>query len=702
MKRCRQMRNTLCLLGLLGVVAREVWPQAPSAPRGLRIRRATASSGGLFAAGVGANYPAGDGMSVIGSETFETEFLPTGWYGSETGFLGGGGIGEAVFDPVAGRNVGQVRFLEGYEIGGAGGLRTGKLNGYGGASFAYRKVYVRMVYRYVPGFENNPSGIQKIYYGTAERSGPQLNYIIGTYNYHGQVQPKFSGIKLIPGVAVQGGAGGIPDLLNQGYNNGFYYAPPNIGSVAFQQSVTFEDYEWHELELVLDPGTPDHNDGWFKIYFDGRLSHDYSGIRFAESEAEAQIRHRFMRWEPIHGGGDYTVTKDIMQRCAVFHMEGVNPPPDDPPPVASLYDATWTVAEDTLSNKTITVKVAAGSDQTMTVQYETFGGTATNGADYTHVAGTLTWTSPDTSDKSFDIPILDDDDDGPDRTIGVRLFNPVGCIVTNNDPPAWSTNYLTIIDDDSPAATHPHEPAGMTPVGENPFDVLAPAGWTEYNNNSNSHPNGFHMTIEQDATAPRSPSNVYSRNLPSGISGGGGNAIVRTSSFSKNEVYVHYWIKLSTNWHGHSSGVNKVGFIGSVDGPGTPLVHMASGSNDNPLRFRFGQQAASGVTPQYRNYNYDDADNEVSPTSEQAEIVRGEWTEIEFHLVGNDPGATNAEIHAWVDQVKTLQFTGHQILGTNANGNYKWFDFYPIWGGTGDTLPVDQEMQIDHAYVSGK
>ncbi|MEZ0579977.1 Calx-beta domain-containing protein [Nocardioides sp. MH1] len=81
---------------------------------------------------------------------------------------------------------------------------------------------------------------------------------------------------------------------------------------------------------------------------------------------------------------------------------------------------------------------------TSSVQYETVGGTATEGSDYSGVADTLTWTDADT-DLSFAVPILPDSIDEKTEQLKLRLSNPTGAVlgrrtlanasIADNDPP---------------------------------------------------------------------------------------------------------------------------------------------------------------------------------------------------------------------------------------------------------------------------
>jgi hypothetical protein len=74
----------------------------------------------------------------------------------------------------------------------------------------------------------------------------------------------------------------------------------------------------------------------------------------------------------------------------------------------------------------ITVTRAGGSSGAVSVNYATQSGSATAGADFGAVSGTLNWASGDTSAKSFTVPIVDDNLVEPTETFTVVLSSPTG------------------------------------------------------------------------------------------------------------------------------------------------------------------------------------------------------------------------------------------------------------------------------------
>ena len=103
---------------------------------------------------------------------------------------------------------------------------------------------------------------------------------------------------------------------------------------------------------------------------------------------------------------------------------------------------------------TITVNRLGGTNGAVQVSYATVaGGTATNGTDYSSVAGTLNWAAGDSAAKSFTVPILNNSLVQPDVTVNLALNSPTGgsalgvrstAVLTIVQPPisAWKLSYF--------------------------------------------------------------------------------------------------------------------------------------------------------------------------------------------------------------------------------------------------------------------
>ncbi len=139
------------------------------------------------------------------------------------------------------------------------------------------------------------------------------------------------------------------------------------------------------------------------------------------------------------------VSSDMMNDAIIT---GTNPATlvildDDPPPAAQFGAADYTIGE-AEGSAVITVTLDAPSGRPITVSYATADGTATAGADYTAVNGTLDF-APGQTAVTFTVPILDDTLYEGDETVTLSLES-AGRATLGTPNPAT----LTILDDDPP------------------------------------------------------------------------------------------------------------------------------------------------------------------------------------------------------------------------------------------------------------
>lgn len=126
-----------------------------------------------------------------------------------------------------------------------------------------------------------------------------------------------------------------------------------------------------------------------------------------------------------------------------------------------LSSAAYSVAEDG-GTATINVRRTGGSSGQVSVDFATADDTATAGADYQMVVGTLIWSDLDSTVKSFSVPITDDLSTEGDETINILLSNVTGG-ATLGSP---STAVLTISDNDTPSPGSVQLSSSAYSVGE--------------------------------------------------------------------------------------------------------------------------------------------------------------------------------------------------------------------------------------------
>jgi len=194
--------------------------------------------------------------------------------------------------------------------------------------------------------------------------------------------------------------------------------------------------------------------------------------------------------------------------------------------------------------------------------------------------------------------------------------------------------------------------------------------------------------IVTDATAIKSPPSVGRALIPLGMAGG--TAPIETGrafgAFDE-ELYVHLWFKLSSNWNGPGDGIQQLFQVERFNEPGVPGALVVFG-------------IAGALELQWHNFGDDAWVQLPNLDASAAEIVRNEWHEIELVLVMNTGTNFDGEIHIWVDGIKTHVSTVRRFLSADPHHFHK-LNWKPIYGSAG-SCDREQSIDFDHIYVSGK
>jgi hypothetical protein len=128
-----------------------------------------------------------------------------------------------------------------------------------------------------------------------------------------------------------------------------------------------------------------------------------------------------------------------------------------PPPPSRISVNDVSVNEGSIgqSSAVFTVQLDRAASSTVSVGYETGGGTASPGADYALQAGTVTF-APGQASMHVTVPVVADTTDEPDETFELRLTDPGGSVELDD-----ATGVATITDDDEPAQP-PEPPADLS------------------------------------------------------------------------------------------------------------------------------------------------------------------------------------------------------------------------------------------------
>ena len=228
-----------------------------------------------------------------------------------------------------------------------------------------------------------------------------------------------------------------------------------------------------------------------------------------------------------------------------------------------------------------------------------------------------------------------------------------------------------------------NEPSGMTSIKERSFNSFTEdASWSTLATPGAS--------IGSDASAPHSPSSTLQINYLAGFAGGASPANSETYVGTYRVFYFCYWIKHSSNWQGHNTGISKHGYVWMGNNP--LFVYEADGAGSNPLHARMALQ---GVVAQPNSDGWYTQNLVPSAT-----FTRGQWDYVEILLTGNTSGTVDGAMDVYLNGIHVTHWAGIQYSAGTTQWNL--FRIYPVWGGIGDVVTANQYLAWDHVYMSGR
>jgi hypothetical protein len=136
------------------------------------------------------------------------------------------------------------------------------------------------------------------------------------------------------------------------------------------------------------------------------------------------------------------------------------------------FDQTSSNGDESATPALLGVSLSSSSGDTVTVDYDVTGGTATGGGvDYTLASGTLTFDPSDTS-EDISLTLVDDSEDESDETIEVTLSNAVNATLGSNTVHTYTIN-------DNDGCTTPGQASSPSPSnGATRVSRSATLSWT--------------------------------------------------------------------------------------------------------------------------------------------------------------------------------------------------------------------------------
>ncbi len=304
-------------------------------------------------------------------------------------------------------------------------------------------------------------------------------------------------------LACRSGAENLPNILYENRGNGVFDLVPGAGGAegvtgaavgsgaGTADSVVVADYDVDGfIDLFIanginmrptQTGGPDqlfHNRGnsnnWIEIDLEGTLSNrDGVGARvIATAGGVAQLREQnggYHRWsqnhQRLHFGlasnntvdlvitwpsGTQDTHNNVVANRLYRAVEGGGIVPvtvGGGPTQSTIYISDTSVTEGD-GPASFDVTLSPSSADPVTVDYATADGSATDGADYSAVTGTLLFNAGDTS-KQVQVPVIDDGVTESNETFTVILSNPTAAVLGD------SSGTGTIIDDEVTACGEP-------------------------------------------------------------------------------------------------------------------------------------------------------------------------------------------------------------------------------------------------------
>jgi hypothetical protein len=238
-----------------------------------------------------------------------------------------------------------------------------------------------------------------------------------------------------------------------------------------------------------------------------------------------------------------------------------------------------------------------------------------------------------------------------------------------------------------------NEPPGMKRLTETGFNCVNGCGewgaWDQQYGNA--------ATVAADLNAPKSPSAIVQMNYTPALRPGWAPMSFAPKQGSLPEVqtiYVAIWLKLSSNYQGHSSGVNKVlHFFTHGESSNNIAIFNIRGGGSEPLVPGFLFQRLATVP---REINLDAPPGICT-------VHRGQWAHYEMVLESNTPGVPNGVATLWMNGSKCVEKRNVTFVAHGQINKWEQVWWSPTWGGAGGPRPATSFYeQVDHLYVSGK
>ncbi|HEV8400336.1 MAG TPA: Ig-like domain-containing protein [Gemmatimonadales bacterium] len=229
-----------------------------------------------------------------------------------------------------------------------------------------------------------------------------------------------------------------------------------------------------------------------------------------------------------------------------------------------------------------------------------------------------------------------------------------------------------------PTNLFPNEPSGLSLIQESNWETGLLGSWFRKFTSTDKP-----ITIVPISDSPIGESQALQIGYNAGHVGGGGTELEYDipTLLQPREMFVGYYVQVSSNWQGHSSAINKMVYLDDGGATFSAMWYEMFGSGSSPLGLYVVNQSGSGPAGMHENV-------------QAVNFTRGAWHKVEIYQKQGSPGI----IRVWVDGVLAIDrsdvFTRDAAIGMVTISG--------IWGGIDDVKQHFDYMRFDNIHISGR
>ena len=229
-----------------------------------------------------------------------------------------------------------------------------------------------------------------------------------------------------------------------------------------------------------------------------------------------------------------------------------------------------------------------------------------------------------------------------------------------------------------PGGAFTHEPSGFTVIQDINWENGSLGSWFRKFTSTDKP-----ITVVPITDSPLGQGQALQIGYNAGHVGGGGTELEYDipSALRPREMFVGYYVQVSSNWQGHSSAINKMVYLDDGGSSFSAMWYEMFGSGSSPLSLYVVNQ--SGGSP-----------SGIHENGTAVNFTRGVWHKVEIYQKQGSPGI----IRIWVDGVLAIDradvYTKDAAIGMVTISG--------IWGGIDDVKQHFDYMRFDNIRISGR